>query len=234
MIFQLDAIKCCRLHSTGNNFRLNSELCYFYVTYCILKRHNFKAAGLNDDVIIKRVLSGEREAFRYLVEKYSDGAYNLAFRISGDREEAREIAQDSFVRAYVQLNRFRGDAAFSSWLYRIVYNNAISYLRKRNRHADDPEQYLNALEDATRSFEEEEYEGNKKNAVKWAMNQLIPLDRTIVTLYYHEGQSLEEIGMVTGIKKDNVKIRLHRARRKMRDLLLKHFSDLFESSTIRI
>ena len=87
---------------------------------------------LEQDIIyINQVLDGNRDAFAFLVDKYKSMVFSLALRITRDREEAEEISQDTFIKAFQSLNSFQGKAKFSSWLYRIVYNTGISHLRKQ-------------------------------------------------------------------------------------------------------
>lgn len=182
---------------------------------------------MNDKQYVHRVLRGDRDAFRHLVDNHKDIAYSLAYRISGNPSDAEEIVQDAFVKAYTKLKSFREDAAFSTWLYRIVYNTAVSWLRDRTKRKPEsgyPEKTEHSLSD---TYEEKNDLENREHAVRWAITQLKPVDRTIVTLFYHEDQTLKEIAEVTGISENNVKIRLFRAREKMKTLLLKQYQEVF-------
>ncbi len=154
-------------------------------------------------------------------------AYTLAFRMVGNRPDAEEIIQEAFINAYKKLGAFRRDSSFSTWFYRIVYNRTISFLRSRKntnnaddyilqtRISDEPD-YL--------EFEERDF---RKNAVLWAISQLKPVERMIITLFYHENKSLKETGAVVGMNEDAVKMKLHRSRKKMKALLESKFQGEF-------
>lgn len=175
----------------------------------------------NDIVDIGQVLDGNANAFSHIVERYKDKAFNLAFRICGNREDAEEVAQDAFLKAYRGLKGFKQNSSFSTWLYRIVYNSAISHIRlKKNRILsieDFPAEIKDFTEDNT-SVEEAEKE-YRNSLVTFALQKINEDDRALVTLYYYEEMSTDEISEVTGIGKSNVKVRLFRARQKMQEII---------------
>ncbi len=172
-----------------------------------------------DAYYIEEVLKGSTAAFSFLVNRHKDNVFNLAMRICGNREEAEEIAQDAFLKVYRALSEFRQNSSFATWLYRIVYNTSISYLRARRREVLSLEDFPADATDFIGCCESEEIaEKEYRNAlINFALQRLNESDRAIITLSYYEELSHAEISTITGISKENIKIRLHRARKKMLD-----------------
>lgn len=165
---------------------------------------------------IERVKSGDKEAFGPLVNAYKDMVYTVCLRMLGSEAEAEEAAQDVFVKAYRSLGSFQAKAKFSTWLYRITYNNCISVIRKKVKMIDLVEDIpegevdegeLNGLENLS-SEERSRY-------LKMAIESLAETDAVVVTLFYYDELSLEEIASVTGLSNSNIRIKLHRSRKKM-------------------
>ena len=182
---------------------------------------------MDDREVIERVLDGDREAYALLVERYKDMAYTIAVRLLGDRSDAEEVVQQAFIKAYSKLALFRQEAAFSTWFFRIVYNGAISLLRSRKKMISGDDQILHGMETGEPDFFESEERDLRKKAVLWAIAQLSPEEKAIVTLFYHEERSLKEIGAIVGSREETVKMKLHRARKKMKKLLMKRYQDVF-------
>ena len=182
---------------------------------------------MDDREVIGRVLDGDREAYALLVDRYKDMAYTIAVRLLGDRSDAEEVVQQAFIKAYSNLGLFRQESAFFTWFFRIVYNGAISLLRTRKKIVPGDDQVLHGMATAEPDFFESEERDLRKNAVLWAITQISPEEKTIVTLFYHEERSLKEIGAIVGMKEDTVKMRLHRARKKMKKLLMKRYQGVF-------
>lgn len=174
-----------------------------------------------DILYIEQVLAGKINAFSYIVDRHKDKAYNLAFRICGNHEEAEEIAQDSFLKAYRSLNTFQRKSSFSTWLYRIVYNTAISYVRiKKNRvlSLDDFPSDISNFYISNTSDEEAEKE-YRNSLINYALQKIDDEERGLINLYYFDEMSIVEISDVTGISKSNVKVKLFRARQKMSGII---------------
>ena len=174
-----------------------------------------------DIYYIEQVLQGKVNAFANLVERHKDNAFNLAFRICGKREEAEEIAQDSFLNAFRSLGGFRKGSAFSTWLYRIVYNTSVSYLRKRKEKIltledfpADAVDFLSAGDDEEKAIEE-----YRSSLVSFAMQKLSDEERAVITLFYFDEMDTDKISQVTGISRQNVKVKLFRARQKMSETI---------------
>lgn len=173
-----------------------------------------------DDIYhVQSVLAGNTAAFAVLVNRHKEMAFNIALKIVRHREDAEEIAQDAFVKVYQSLRSFKGDSKFSTWLYRIVYNAAISHTRKRHQDfvpiddrvmGDTTEDEI--LEDLDRMDSDQQ-----AVMVNKAIDRLPPDDSALVTLFYMEENSIEDISQITGLSVSNVKVKLHRIRKKLYD-----------------
>ena len=176
-----------------------------------------------DILYIEQVLAGKSSAFSCIVDRHKDKAFNLAFRICGNREEAEEIAQDSFLKAYRSLKGFKMKSSFATWLYRIVYNTAISHVRIKKKGILSLEDFpADATDFIGSNPSEEEAEKQYRNSlVSFALQKINDEERGLISLYYYEEMSTEEISDVTGISKTNIKVKLFRARQKMMEILEK-------------
>jgi RNA polymerase sigma-70 factor (ECF subfamily) len=180
----------------------------------------------SDQIYIDKVLSGDTNAFAYLINKYKDMTYTIAIKIVKSHEDAEEVAQDSFLKAYEKLNTFKGNAKFSTWLYTIVYRNSITKIRKKKVDTSDIDDYVidNHSEgddfpqiEAIKSEEQQKY-------VREAIDKLPEKDALLITLFYMNDNSIEEIEQITGLTQSNIKVKLFRARKKLNQelsLLLK-------------
>ena len=169
---------------------------------------------------IGRTREGDRNSFSHLVEAYSDRVYTLCLRMLGREDEAKDAAQDAFVKAFRSLNNFREESRFSTWLYRIAYNHCISVIRKNVRVID--------LVDERDQIEEQDMELNALDLLgaadrsvylKTAIEALPETDAVMVNLFYYDELSLEEIAKITGLSSGNIRIRLHRSRKKLYEVL---------------
>jgi len=166
---------------------------------------------------INEVLAGNKDAFAGLVDRYKDMAYTLAVGLLRDSQEAEEATQDAFVKAFRSLQGYKRKARFSTWIYRIVYNECISRLRKRRVHMVSLEEYSAAEKDHDEMIDNEDITDleEQRQRVHQALGTLPEKDRSIVMLYYFEDLPVEEIARITGLTSSNVKIRLFRARKKL-------------------
>jgi RNA polymerase sigma factor (sigma-70 family) len=175
-----------------------------------------------DITIINRVLSGDSAAYGTLVKRYQSYVFTLTLRFIQSREDAEEVAQDIFVKAYRSLADFRGTAKFTTWLYTIVYTTSVSFLRKKKMPITsiDDEQRPVYLENRDSGMNANRVEQQSKlSKLSEAIAQLSPNDATVITLFYQNEQSLEEIGKVMGIDMNTAKVRLHRARQRLKEKL---------------
>lgn len=184
--------------------------------------------GLPDNELIPFVLKGDQLAYKVLVDRYQSFIFTLAFRLLKSREDAEEVAQDVFVKAYRSLADFKGGSKFSTWLYAITHNTGITYLRKKKQKIQsiDDESAFTQLENHESDFKANQVEDKSRKAmVNRAIEMLPPDDAQIITLFYKGDQSLEEIAAIMSMETNNVKVRLFRARQKLKEKMEKYFSE---------
>lgn len=183
--------------------------------------------GLTDTEVIARVLQGEQGLFAVLVERYRNYVFTLTLRFTDNREDAEEMAQDIFVKAYRSLADFRGASKFSTWLYTIVHNTCISFLRKKKISLEPIDRANTQLQVENREsgFKADIVEQKSKHAmVNRAIRLLSPDDHQVISLFYKGEQSLDEIGRIMGLEPNTVKVKLHRARQRLKEKMETHFS----------
>ena len=180
-----------------------------------------------EDIIIDKILDGDQAACRIIIDKYKSFVFNLAFRIINNKEDAEEVAQDSFIKAFKHLESFNRKAKFSTWLYRIAFNTAVSKTRKKkvvkNEISNIPESVLPvaSFDSSFQLLKEEQ----QQQIIQLILNKLSANEKALVTMYYMEEMPMEEIATVTGLSKSNVKVKIHRARQK----LYKYLSQLLKN-----
>jgi RNA polymerase sigma-70 factor (ECF subfamily) len=185
------------------------------------------STGPTDIEIISAVLSGNQQAYAQIVQRHKAFVFTLVLRYIKSREDAEEVAQDVFIKAYRALADFKGASKFSTWLYTIVNTTCISFLRKRKleTHSLDNEKLFESIENRDSGMNANQIEQKSKLAmVTGAIKLLNPDDAEIITLFYKGEQSLEEIAQVLGIEANAVKVRLHRARTRLKEKMQKHFA----------
>lgn len=177
---------------------------------------------LSDIELIERTLAGDQSAYADLVKRHQRFVFTLALRFAKTREDAEEIAQDCFIKAYRSLGNFQRNSKFSTWLYSIVYTTAMTFLRKKRIDTDsiDDESTNLQLENQRSGYNANDVENKSRSYyLNQAIMQLLPDDATIITLFYKGEQSLEEIGETMGIDPNTVKVKLFRARQRLKDKL---------------
>ncbi len=183
--------------------------------------------GQSDNEILSRVLRGDQQAYAEIVNRYQNFVFTITLRYAPNREDAEEIAQDCFVKAYRSLADFRGESKFSTWLYTIVTTTCLTFLRKKKLevHSLDNEKVFELADSQDSGMEANQIEQKSRiSMVNRAITLLSPDDAQIITLFYKGEQSLEEIGQAMGLEANTVKVRLHRARQRLRDKMEKHFT----------
>jgi RNA polymerase sigma-70 factor (ECF subfamily) len=178
--------------------------------------------------LIKRVQKGDKDAFRLLVEKYQGNIFSYAYRMTGSKEEAKDLAQEVFIRVYTNLSGFNMNSKFLSWALRITYNLCVDHLRKKRPvqvaidddfedvyTGDGPEERLLIKEKSLR--------------VKKAISELKPEQRAVVVLAHYHELSYKEIAGVLGITESLVRNRLYTARKTLSNLLRDERSDIDEA-----
>ncbi len=184
--------------------------------------------GLSDNEIISKVLTGDYQAYAGLVNRYQNYVFTLSLRIVKNREDAEEVAQDVFIKAYKYLADFRGASRFTTWLYTIVNNTCISFLRKKKLdiHSLDNEKVFDLADNQDSGMSANLVEQKSKlGMVNKAIGLLNPDDAKIITLFYKAEQSLEETAQVLGIEVNAAKVRLHRARTRLKEKMETYFAE---------
>lgn len=170
---------------------------------------------------IESILAGDMQSFSCLISKYEKMAFTLAFRIVGNREEAEEVTQDAFLKMYQALPDFRFESKFSSWFYRIVYRTALSTIRRQSLFSD-----VDDVDTSNVTVEEQEQasalleQNDRKKVIQKTLKELPKSEALLLTLFYLQECTIDEISQITGLSNVNVKTKLFRAR--------KHFYSVLE------
>lgn len=175
-----------------------------------------------EEIVIEKIRNGDARAFRYLVDKYKGYVFNVSIKILKNREEAEEAGQDSFMKAFKSIGEFRKESKFSTWLYRVAFNNAIARTRKKTLNAESIEseedfKFTSDIAGALESLGR----GERTGFVKKAMDMLNEEDSILINLYYWQENSMAEVSEITGLEENLVKVKIHRARQKLQ----KHISN---------
>lgn len=172
--------------------------------------------SIDEQIYIDRVLKGDSSAYRFLVDKNKKIVYSIAFRILNNKENAEDAAQESFIKAYHQLQTFEGKSKFSTWLYTITYRICVSRLKKKSLEIDSIDNELvENYSDTTNSPHQELTEKESRAIVKESIEKLPKIDALLITLYYFNENSVNEIEEITGLTASNIKIKLFRARKTL-------------------
>jgi RNA polymerase sigma-70 factor, ECF subfamily len=181
-----------------------------------------------DRLLIEQVKAGDHDAFDVLFQRYFSTVYRQAIRLAGNREEAEEVVQEVFLTIYEKAHTFRGAAAFSTWLYRITANAALTKLRRRKKgeelsldeylpsFREDGHHLVRPVVDWSNELEERVASEERQRLIQQALDQLAPVDKAVVVLSDLEGLSDREIGSALDLSVPAVKARLHRSRLLLR------------------
>jgi RNA polymerase sigma-70 factor, ECF subfamily len=172
--------------------------------------------------VLARARQGDGDAFRALVEQHSRSVFRLAFRMTGNEQDAEDVVQESFLRAYRQLGRFESRANFGTWLYRIVSNCAVDLMRSKQARHDQVRG--DSLDDGAMELPAVDAPGPERMAqsaeietrVQYALRELSPLERAAFTLRHYEGRSIDEISATLGLGTSAAKHSVFRAVKKLR------------------
>ena len=176
----------------------------------------------NDDtILIEAINNGDTKAYAQLVDRYKDLVYTLALRMLKHREEAEEVAQDTFIKVFKSLHKFKGDSKFSTWIYKVAYNTCLDTIKKNKKHLNNVaiDEYtfnkLDTIDNALDHIINEE----KRDLIKKCINKLPEDSSALLTLFYFEELSLEEISKIINVEANTVKVKLFRARKKLAVIL---------------
>ncbi len=166
--------------------------------------------------LLDRIIAGNRHLYAELVDRYKSYAFTIAVKILDNRADAEEAAQDAFIKAFQHLKNFKRDSKFSTWLYRIVFNTAVSYKRKRKGSFQS---FENTVIEYKQEAEGMLERSDKRKFIQQAMKNLNEADKLALTLFYLEEFSMDEIAEITSMQANTVKVRIHRARQRLADEL---------------
>ncbi len=170
-----------------------------------------------DEYYIREILKGDSGSFSHLVERYNHLAFSLSMKILNQREDAEEAAQDAFIKAYNSLNFFQNGSTFKTWFFRIVYNTSISKLRTRKNTEVNIEEVkisdaeILETEGAVKQLDAED----RQKYLNIGLGRLEPEERALLKMYYFDDFSMDEISVITGLTVSNVKVKIHRSRKRL-------------------
>ena len=173
------------------------------------------------DVLIEQVSQGDTAAFAVIVDRYKTTAYTTAYQLLKNREEAEEVTQDAFLNVFRYVSSYRGEAQFTTWLYRVVYNLCLTRLRRKSRlvYQDWDRQSLTVAAEDESAWEQLQRQ-DQVRYVRIALDQLLPDDRLVLTLHYLADKPVSDIAAITSWSLSAVKVRLHRARQRLEKVLV--------------
>lgn len=174
-----------------------------------------------DQFYIKKVLAGDSSAFAVLVDRHKNDVFNICVKILRNKEEAEEVAQDTFLKVFEKLNTFKEEAKFSTWLYRIAFNTSISQQRKSKTKQLDTDDYFIEmyLEDELINKLNLETIEERERMLKFAISKLNGEQQLLLQLYYDKDISVIDVSKITNLSQSNVKVKIHRARQKLFQLM---------------
>lgn len=182
---------------------------------------------MNEKALIEKILQGNSSAFSMLIDSHKDRVFSLALRVTGNREDAEEVLQDVFLKVYDNLARYEGNSKFSTWLYSIAYNTAVSKIRSEKRHENefgiddyrkvDAKDLVEVLEPMRRE--------QQRKYLRKAMEQLAKDEALLIELFYLNEMKVTEIVEIMGETEGSIKVKLHRTRKKLHKLLTLELKD---------
>ena len=181
--------------------------------------------SISDADCVRRIQHGEVDAFEVLVRRHEKTIFNLVYRMLGDYDDAIEVSQEVFLSAYRAIGQFRGDANFSTWLYRIALNHATTRRRSNNsrQHRTAPIEDMELIRDSQPGPAETLEKKEMQERVQLALNKLAPEDAAVILLRDLQDVPYDEVARLLEIPVGTVKSRLHRARQALKSLLATYF-----------
>ncbi|SRX74378.1 RNA polymerase sigma factor [Aequorivita antarctica] len=174
-----------------------------------------------ETIIINQIIGGDTQAFAVLVDRYKDLVFTLAIRMLKNREEAEEVSQDTFIKVFKALPKFKGDSKLSTWVYKVAYNTCLDRIKKNKKHYNDvaidsfTEHQIKTVDNALDALEEKE----QQQTIQDCLQQLASKDSFLLSLFYFEELSLEEISHIVNMETNTVKVNIHRARKRLAIIL---------------
>jgi RNA polymerase sigma-70 factor (ECF subfamily) len=177
---------------------------------------------MRDEEVVARVLGGERELFRCLVQRHQSRIYFLGRKFLRQREDIEDFVQEVFVRCYRKLDRYSGKAAFAGWLYRLAYNTALNTKRFQSRMREDFFPVLEGPDEGEATPEQHYLREERKEELNAALGEMDGFSAFLVRLYYYEELGYREMAEITGMPVGTLKSHLHRIRGRLRKRLTMH------------
>ncbi|NWG26956.1 MAG: RNA polymerase sigma factor [Ignavibacteriaceae bacterium] len=178
--------------------------------------------NLSDREIIESVLKGNSADFVFIIDRYKNKAFSMLKRMLKNNEDAEELLQDCFLKAYNKLKSFKFESKFSTWFYRIVYNTALTKLSGKKRQIENDMADIDEFHNIQSKYSADEFiEYDLSDTVRKIVNELPEKNAAIITLFYLEEMTCEEISDVLKITINNVKVLLHRSRNLLKEIIEK-------------
>ncbi|SHL66999.1 RNA polymerase sigma factor [Flavobacterium xanthum] len=178
---------------------------------------------LEDQHYINLIIQGDHNAFAVLVNRYKNMIFSLALQMVKNREEAEDVSQETFLKIYNSLSKFKGDSKFSTWSYKIAYHTCLDHLKKNKKEENNISieefsvQLTKTMDNALSALEDKERQQTIQNCLN-----LLPNDENfLLTLFYFDEKNLQEIGKIMNISANNAKVKLFRSRQKLAVILKK-------------
>ncbi|GHV58234.1 DNA-directed RNA polymerase sigma-70 factor [Bacteroidia bacterium] len=171
--------------------------------------------NVDDHFYIQQIKAGNRQAFTGIVSKYQSKLFTIILKIIDNREDAEDILQEVFIKVFKSLEQFKGEAEFSTWLYRVAYNTTLSELRKRKLVFIPITDKVSTENEPIHESADELDTEQRLACLDAALKRLSPEDAFLITLYYLEEKSIDEISQISNLSLSNVKVRLYRIRKKL-------------------
>lgn len=187
---------------------------------------NNQMTTTDEHILIHQIIEGDTKAFTVLVDRYKDLVFTLAIRMLKHREEAEEVSQDTFIKVYKSLVRFKEDSKLSTWIYKVAYNTCLDRLKMNKRKMDEvaidefTEHQIKSIDNALDKLEKIE----QQQSIQECLELLPSQDGFLITLYYFEDLSLEEISKIVEIDANTIKVKLFRARKRLATILEQRIS----------
>lgn len=171
----------------------------------------------SDNQLIQKIKAGESRAFQTLVYRYQDHMFSVCLTILKNRPEAQEAAQDTFIKVFKSINSYKEDSKLSSWLYKIAYRTSLDYIRKR-KHTQDVDDVAFSLTSDDSDAQQDMETHESSSALLKLVNELPADEAGLIRMFYLEELSIRELEQISGLTQSNIKVKLFRARNKLKEL----------------
>ena len=176
---------------------------------------------MDEKLQIQKVLKGDSSAFGYFVDTYQDMAMTIAYRVCGNMQDSEDVVQDAFVKAFHNLHTFKSGSKFSTWFYSVVYNTAVTQIRSSSYNVQSVDYEQVNVSDMYTDFDTmSQIEADeKRQMINMALERMPRDEGLILTLFYLEENSIKDIIKITGLTESNIKVKMHRARKRMYEIM---------------